>query len=328
MPPIYLFLVANTGIPYWFLAIWVLAALSGLVKPAWQYFQKYRASSWPSTEARITATDVQEKKNFLGLNKTSGQNGYVAEITYTYSIGGVSQYGQYRKESGSRGEAQELVRDLIDKSVMTHYNPNQPAQSSLVEESLAEAQRSRPPAPPEVLDQDSMIPEWTLPFVWFFAGLSLLGLIVSICFHIGSLLGMEMPVEVWILHVGIFVVWFPAVIVSQRRVKNTGRKDFWKAALKGAPVWMRYMIYAFFAYAFISFMLFAGNIPSGKHPAKVNDPRIVRAFSGHWLIFYSAAFGILYAAAVGSRLRCINGHALSPNQTACPVCGQPASLGP
>jgi hypothetical protein len=128
----------------------------------------------------------------------------------------------------------------------------------------------------------------------------------------------------WMLHVGIFVVWFPAVLVAQRLVGNVNRKDFWKVALKNAPDWMRYMFYGFFGYALVNFMLFMTKAPNGGSGA--NPPAVVwRGFSGHWMAFYSAALAILYAAVrtEDRSLRCANGHVASPNATYCTRCGQP-----
>ena len=50
-----------------------------------------------------------------------------------------------------------------------------------------------------------------------------------------------------------------------------------------------------------------------------------RGFSGHWMVFYSAALAILYSAAntVDANPRLTNGHSASPNATYCTRCGQP-----
>ena len=128
----------------------------------------------------------------------------------------------------------------------------------------------------------------------------------------------------WMLHIGIFVVWFPAVLVAQRLVGNVNRKDLWKVVLKDSPDWMRYMVYGFFGYAMFNFLLFMTKAPTGGGGA--NPPAVVwRGFSGHWMAFYSAALAILYAAArnVDTIPRCTNGHMASSNAVYCPQCGQP-----
>lgn len=63
--------------------------------------------------------------------------------------------------------------------------------------------------------------------------------------------------------------------------------------LQGSPEWMRYMVYGFFGYAFVNFALFISKAPTGGGGA--NPPAIVwRGFSGHWMLFYSAALATPY----------------------------------
>jgi hypothetical protein len=101
------------------------------------------------------------------------------------------------------------------------------------------------------------------------------------------------------LHMGIFVVSIPAVLVDRKRIGSARRRDYWKLALRGAPEWMRYMVYGFGGYAMLNFAIFAFQAPQGSRGA--NPPAVVwRGFSGHWMFFYSAALASLYAAAVGS----------------------------
>jgi hypothetical protein len=81
-----------------------------------------------------------------------------------------------------------------------------------------------------------------------------------------------------------------------KRVGNRRSQDYWKLVLQGSPEWMRYMVYGFFGYAFVNFALFISKAPTGGGGA--NPPAIVwRGFSGHWMLFYSAALATLYSAA-------------------------------
>src|SRR5689334_20856625 len=128
---------------------------------------------------------------------------------------------------------------------------------------------------------------------WLFMILAGVGLALSVYVHAAALLDLPLPDYSMGLHVGIFVVWLPAILVASSTTKGTPRKDFWKVALRGCPGWMRYALYAVAAYAFISFAAFAyqGNsYPNNNVPPSL----VVRGFSGHWLAFYGAAFAILY----------------------------------
>ena len=165
--------------------------------------------------------------------------------------------------------------------------------------------------------------------VALFATISAVGLILSLISHLAALLGMTGPLgnRVWILHIGIFIVWFPAVLVAQRLTRGTSQKGLWKAALRGCPEWMRNMTYGFFGYAMLNFAIFMFTSPKGKPSDGFMLPSEVRGFSGHWMAFYSAALAIHYSA---RRLwdtdwnpRCRNGHAISPFAKFCETCGEP-----
>jgi len=156
-----------------------------------------------------------------------------------------------------------------------------------------------------------------VPFMW----LAVAGLAASVVVHVSSLLGVPQPFgpAAWGLHVGIFVVWFPAVVVAQRLSKGAKQSDFWKATLRGCPLWVRRTSYVLFAYVFINF--FAG-IASGPD----SDIKTFRLFSGHWMLFYFLAAATLYSAnKVGSleSRRCLNGHEVSPFARFCDACGAP-----
>jgi len=141
-------------------------------------------------------------------------------------------------------------------------------------------------------------PEWIKPFLWVFIWLSVIRLALSLWVHLGAVMGRRVAPEsfFWVLHIGIFIVWFPAVLTAQRVLGNVNRKDFWKVVLEDSPAWMRYMVYGFFGYALVNFLLFMTKVPAGGDGA--NPAAVVwRGFSGHWMAFYSAALAILYSAA-------------------------------
>jgi len=144
----------------------------------------------------------------------------------------------------------------------------------------------------------SDVPGWAKPLLWPFIVLSAVGLGLSLWVHLGAVAGRRVAPEAffWMLHVCIFVVWIPAVLVYIKRVGNTRRKEYWKLVLRGWPEWMRYMVSGFFGYAVLNFAIFFFQTPQGGSGA--NPPAVVwRGFSGHWMAFYSAALAILYSAA-------------------------------
>ncbi len=163
-----------------------------------------------------------------------------------------------------------------------------------------------------------------------FVILAAIGLVLSLIVHVSSLVGMPSPLgeTAWVLHIGIFVVWFPAVIASQSLVKDFKQKDFWKAALRACPRWMKYMTCFFFVYAFINFLLFMILDLGGEGTDSSDDgtpSSVLRGFSGHWMAFYSAAMALLYSrihvTEHDAARRCPSGHPVSPSAKFCEECG-------
>lgn len=159
-----------------------------------------------------------------------------------------------------------------------------------------------------------------------FAFLASLGFGASLVTHVAGFLGISRPFgfDPWPLHGGIFVVWFPAVFVAIRLTRDFPQKDYWKAALRGCPQWMRHGLYVVGAYAVISFVVFFAT--TAQLSGAEEEHQVLRGFSGHWLIFYFAAFAILYSAInVGEsdpQRRCSNGHPVEPSNTYCSKCGE------
>jgi hypothetical protein len=174
----------------------------------------------------------------------------------------------------------------------------------------------------------TVIPAWLRPLLSFFAVLAWIGLTLSVLSHVAALLGTEGPLGdySWFLHIGIFVVWLPTVLVAARMSADFKRKDMWKATLRGCPPWMKYMMYGFFGYAFVNFAIFMLIAPK-QGSAGPMPPAVVRGFSGHWMAFYSAAAAVLYSATHiedrDNARRCVNGHTVGPLARYCEQCGQP-----
>jgi hypothetical protein len=147
------------------------------------------------------------------------------------------------------------------------------------------------------------------------------GLILTLIAHILVLLGLVLSYEgFWrYLFFGLFVVWFAAIVAANSVVKDFKQRDFWKAALRGCPNWMKYMCYFFIGYAFLYFLLaMATSASSGS-------PNAYRVLSASLLSFYSVATAILYSAVQvrehDETRRCPNGHPVSPSAIFCEQCG-------
>ena len=78
-------------------------------------------------------------------------------------------------------------------------------------------------------------------FLYPFIFLSVCGLVLSLVVHVSALLGIDLGLgqKVFGLHIGIFLVWIPTVLVANNLSKDCRRSDFWKVALRGCPDWMK-----------------------------------------------------------------------------------------
>jgi hypothetical protein len=304
----------------WFIYAWIALLIGSWLVNSWRWLWRRAAAGWPTTDGRVEATEVT-RPNF---SVTTRRGYYVAQLGYSYSVAGTSHSGHYRREFPTEPAADNFVRDLEGKSVAVRYNPNKPSRSMVLEADIEAVLQNRPPASDAEWVERTAISEWLRPFIWAFVLLSAIGLLVSVWVHIRALMGRHVPSSFWALHIGIFIVWIPAVLVAQRLVGNANRKDFWKVVLKSAPDWVRYMMYVFFGYEFVNFIIFIGQAPNGGRHTTASAPDW-RAFSGVWMVFYSSAFAILYSAARAMQVspRCVNGHLASANALYCHRCGQP-----
>lgn len=156
-----------------------------------------------------------------------------------------------------------------------------------------------------------------------FLALAAVGFVLSVVAHVASFTGMSLPGGDWTgwLHPGIFVVWLPTVLVSYRIGQGKRHAEFWKVALSGCPTWVRYAGYALVGYCVVNFLFFM--VQAGANAAAGSTQ--IRGFSGHWMLFYGAAFAVLYSVVRNPRLlekqACGNGHPVSATDVFCPTCG-------
>jgi hypothetical protein len=154
------------------------------------------------------------------------------------------------------------------------------------------------------------------------------GLLLSLAVHILSFFGIQLGGNALFmaLHIGIFPLWIPVVLIAQKMLGGAQRKDFWKIALSGCPPWMRYMTYGFFIYAIVNFIIFVAFFaPTGKQAGAHVPTAVWHGFSGHWMAFYSAGLAILTTAynrgLSNLQRQCPNGHVIGWNDSYCGTCG-------
>jgi hypothetical protein len=144
------------------------------------------------------------------------------------------------------------------------------------------------------------------------AGVAFVGLILSLSVHIGALMGFDASTQfplVWLLHVGMFIVFAPLVLVCR---KELGPNPSFSDLRSAFPGWVVFVGVALMIYVVTNFALFivatqGGNpsIEGGHYLLKDHGHTIreitaseyasfktneFRGFSGHWLVFYYVPF--------------------------------------
>lgn len=153
----------------------------------------------------------------------------------------------------------------------------------------------------------------------FFAILAVIGLVLSLVVHGATFFDIDVQSHlpyVWLLHIGIFVVFIPAVILQNQRLKamNAGAaspRAPQRDAFYGMPRWLRRTVGALFLYTMVNFGLFMYQLEGSPHkrpdgtyeltehgrllrPITAAEYRHFRAletrgFSGHWILFYAVS---------------------------------------
>ncbi len=116
---------------------WIIILVLSQRKLLGRWIQRYRAKSWPITTGQIESVSAIEPRR-VAFSLAPGRNApaSLAEIFYSYSVGGQREAGRYERQFITEAEAWEFLRDLKGKSVVVHYNPNKPSSSALSEPSI------------------------------------------------------------------------------------------------------------------------------------------------------------------------------------------------
>lgn len=159
---------------------------------------------------------------------------------------------------------------------------------------------------------------------------AIIGVCLSTVVHFATFAGFD-PLAtsplVWLLHIGIFVVWIPVVLLADRAYIESGlwrfKRGNMEAAIRSAPKWMRRLTWLFGYYAVVNFVIFfltmmlvfgrgeprlqnGQYVITSKRGAVIRQSSereyhhfnavLLRGFSGHWMLFYMAAITVLYSS--------------------------------
>ena len=93
----------------WMFDVWIAFVLFSFAKPAWRWFQRKRAETWPATPGRVESVEMNKSNFFL---TSSSKRSSIASFTYSYEVGGTKYFGTYKKEFGTDEESDDFLRDL------------------------------------------------------------------------------------------------------------------------------------------------------------------------------------------------------------------------
>ena len=162
--------------------------------------------------------------------------------------------------------------------------------------------------------------------IYFVLGLAAAGFLALLTIHIAALAGITAPsVILKVIVPGLFVVWVPTILVLNRSTKEFKNNDYWRAALRACPKWMRIAFSVITVYGFVGTflvpLLLGENVDAYGGSAK--------GMSGFMMAFYAITVCVLYSATrveeFDRNRRCPNGHHVSPIARFCEDCGSPVT---
>jgi hypothetical protein len=120
---------------------------------------------------------------------------------------------------------------------------------------------------------------------------------------------------------GLFLVWLPTILLMNRLTRDFKQRDFWKAALRGCPDWMRNALWIVVGGAFALFVVLL--------LWKRNSREALYVVVLFPITFYAVSFCAMYSFIQAEKQdllhRCLNGHAISALAKFCEECGAPAA---
>jgi Protein of unknown function (DUF3592) len=103
-----------------------------LAERGWQWLRRRAARSWPVAQGRVERAEWHQPNT--GTNRY-----FVAELAYSYVVGGQYYAGYYRRSFSCAAAAAAFAQSLQDRPVEVRYKAGENRRSLLLEESVAEA---------------------------------------------------------------------------------------------------------------------------------------------------------------------------------------------
>lgn len=138
-------------------------------------------------------------------------------------------------------------------------------------------------------------------FLGRFIEFSAVGLICSVLVHILGLFGRRPPFGyfAFLLQFGALISGIGAALAVILLLSSRG-ENFWRAALRATPKWVKWITYLLIGYAIFNFIVFLNRFGhrEGLQPDQIMA-LVFRGVSGEWMAFYSGALLIFSSAIRG-----------------------------
>lgn len=262
----------------------VLAIVSAVVAlRIWERAIRVRAHAWPVAQGVIDSASVQKS--------SSKRTRWVVRLNYSFAAFGMRYTGRYSRIFFYEDDAEECQRAFQGSSVLVHHSPRWPALSLMLDDDVDRLLQSRPPEapplPPEAL-QAVGVPWLKKLLAYPLMAFAAAGFVLSLYVHIASWFGRIVLPESWflLLHLGIFVVFVPALLLMPQQSKRRHGQN-------QMPALLGKLMTVTLVYALANFALFmVTTATQHNHPTPAVE---WRGFSGHWMVFYLWSFAFLYA---------------------------------
>jgi hypothetical protein len=278
-----------------------VAILVAGVKAAWHAYLHRLSQHWPTVYGTCTLAEVSGKNDNFHLR-----------LLYSYNAPGerYADSGESQKDFSGEDEAQAWAEALREKTIPVRYNPTKPGKSVLWDSELEAIVEGSPVVSNPASISHQPVESWERSLFPALMILTACAFIVSLVVHVSATAGIALVGNPGFfgLHAASILLFFPAAKAANRQ----GRCQSLDVIVKSWPKWLRIPAYLFFYYTIFNFALcfvllllkepgYSGIVNGGP------SPHVIRWFSGHWMIFFLAEFGIMY-----TRLRSGSGDLSEP----------------
>jgi Protein of unknown function (DUF3592) len=106
--------------------------LALMAERAWQWLRRRAAREWPVADGRVERAEWRQPNT--GTNRY-----FVADLAYSYVVGGQYFAGYYRRSFSNADAAAAFVKSVKGCAIQVRYKRGESGTSLLLEENIAEA---------------------------------------------------------------------------------------------------------------------------------------------------------------------------------------------